>query len=114
MLEIFERAPAPKLMVTLKRADHLHFMDDVEQAHDAFRTSKLDDQSLAEIQHDMEPATQLVSGAIAHAFTSGLCLAHFDAALRGSPAAWQFLESDLKQELFDRGIEAGIETHRLG
>jgi len=96
-------------MVTLKRADHLHFMDDVDQAHDAFRTSKLDDQSLAEIQHDMEPATQLVSGAIAHAFTSGLCLAHFDATLRGSSSARQFLEDDLRQELVDRSIEARIE-----
>jgi hypothetical protein len=62
----------------------------------------------------MKPAAQLVSGATAHAFTSGLCLAHFDATLRGSPLAQQFLEGDLKQELFDRGIEAGIETYRAG
>lgn len=114
MLEIFERAPQPKLMVTLKRADHLYFMDDAEQAHEAFRTSKLDDQSLAEIQRDMKPAAQLVSGATAHAFTSGLCLAHFDATLRGSPSAGQFLEGDLKQELLDRRIEAWVETYRTG
>jgi len=69
---------------------------------------------LAEIQHDMKHATQLVSGAIAHAFTSEFCLAHFDAALRGSPSARQFLESDLRQGLFDRGIEARIETHPAG
>jgi predicted dienelactone hydrolase len=37
MLKIFERAPSPKLMVTLKRADHLHFMDDAEKVHEAFR-----------------------------------------------------------------------------
>jgi hypothetical protein len=77
-----------------------------------FRTSELDDQLLAEIQRDMKPAAQLVSGATAHAFTSGLCLAHFDATLRGSPSARQFLEGDLRQELFDRGIEARIETFR--
>ena len=114
MLEIFERAPPPKLMVTLKGADHLHFIDDAEQAHEAFRTSKLDDQLLAEIQLDMKPATQLVSGATAHAFTSGLCLAHFDATLRGSPSARQFLEGGLKQELVDRSIDARIETYRAG
>jgi hypothetical protein len=70
MLEIFERAPSPKLMVTLKRADHFHFMDDAEEVHEAFRTSNLDEQ-YAEIQGDMRPAAQLVSGATAHAFTSG-------------------------------------------
>jgi predicted dienelactone hydrolase len=111
MLEIFDRAPPRKLMVTLKRADHLHFMDDADQAHEAFRTSKLDDQLLAEIQLDMKPAAQLVSGATARAFTSGLCLAHFDATLRGSTSARQFLEGDLRQELVDRSIEARIETY---
>lgn len=113
MLEIFERAPSPKLMVTLKRADHLHFMDNAEEVHEAFRTSNLGDQ-YAEIQRDVKPAAQLVSGATAHAFASGLSLAHFDATLRPSPLAQQFLEGDLKQELFDRGIEARIETHQAG
>jgi predicted dienelactone hydrolase len=113
MLEIFERAPSPKLMVTLKRADHLHFMDDAEQAHEAYRTSNLGDQP-TEIQRDMRPVAQLVSGATAHAFASGLSVAHFDAILRRHPSARRFLEVDLKHELFDRGIEARIETYRAG
>jgi hypothetical protein len=71
-------------------------------------------QLLAEIQLDMKPAAQLVSGATAHAFTSGLCLAHFDATLRGSLSARQFLEGDLRQELVDRSIQARIETCRAG
>jgi predicted dienelactone hydrolase len=113
MLEVFERAPSPKFMVTLKRADHLHFLDDAEEAHEAFRTSNLGDQ-YAEIQRDVKPMAQLVSGATAHAFASGLSVAHFDATLRGLSLAQQFLKSDLKQELFERGIEARIEAHRAG
>ena len=109
MLEIFERAPPPKLMATLKRADHLHFLDDAEEAHEAFRTSNLGDQ-YAEIQRDMRPAAQLVSGTTAHAFASGLSVAHFDATLRRSASARQFLEVDLKRELSDRGIETRMEV----
>ena len=37
MYEILERIPAAKRMVILRRADHMHFMDDVEQLHEAAR-----------------------------------------------------------------------------
>src|SRR5262249_6548752 len=37
MQELFERTPATKQMLILRRADHLHFMDDVERAHEAAR-----------------------------------------------------------------------------
>jgi hypothetical protein len=111
MLEIFARAPSPKLMVTLKRADHLHFMDDAEEVHEAFRTSNLGEQYV-EIQRDVKPAAQLVSGATAHAFASGLSVLHFDTILRCHPSARRFLEGDLKHELLERGIEARIETCR--
>jgi dienelactone hydrolase len=113
MLEIFERAPSPKLMVTLKRADHLLFMDNAEEVHEAFRTSNLGDQ-YAEIQHDVKPAAQLVSGTTAHAFARGLSVAHFDGILRCFPAAHRFLEVDLKRELSDRSIDARIETCPAG
>ncbi len=73
MSEIFERAPSPNIMVTLKRADHLHFMDNAEGVHEAFRTSNLGDQYV-EIQRDVKPAARLVSGAT-HAFgCPNLCL----------------------------------------
>jgi hypothetical protein len=113
MLEIFERAPTPKLMVTLKRADHLHFMDNAEEVHETFRTWNLGDQ-YAEIQRDVKPIAQLVSGATAHAFASGLSVAHFGAILRRHSSARRFLEVDLKQELSDRSIDARIETCPAG
>jgi pimeloyl-ACP methyl ester carboxylesterase len=39
MYEIFERIPAAKRMIVLRRADHMHFMDNVEQLHETVRTS---------------------------------------------------------------------------
>lgn len=80
-------------MVTLKRADHLHFVDDAEQAHEAYRNSNI---ANPEIQRDMRPAAKLVSDATAHAFASGLSVAHFDAILRRSASARRFLEVGLK------------------
>jgi dienelactone hydrolase len=37
MVELFERTPATKQMVIPRRADHLHFMDNVEAMHEAVR-----------------------------------------------------------------------------
>jgi hypothetical protein len=113
ILEIFDRAPSPKLMVTLKRADHLDFMDNAEEVHETFRTSNLGDQCV-EIQHDVTPAAQLVSGATAHAFASGLSVAHFDTILRRHSSEKRFFEVDLKRALLDRSIDARIETCPLG
>jgi predicted dienelactone hydrolase len=39
MYEIFEKTPATKYMVILRRADHYHSMDDVEEVHEAVRTT---------------------------------------------------------------------------
>ena len=41
MLEIYDRIPAAKRMVILRRADHAHFMDNVEREHESFRTAPL-------------------------------------------------------------------------
>src|SRR5262249_40950627 len=38
MYELFARTPATKQMVILRRADHCHFMDHVEQEHETVRT----------------------------------------------------------------------------
>ena len=39
MHEMYERLPATKRMVILRRADHAHFMDNVEREHESFRTA---------------------------------------------------------------------------
>jgi predicted dienelactone hydrolase len=84
MYEIFERTPPPKLMVILRRADHGHFLQNVEELH---------------------------GGEEAHRFVCALTLAHFDATLRGHPDAQRFLQGDIERTLSARGIEAAVVRH---
>jgi len=105
MYEIFERAPAPKQMVILRGADHLHFIDDVEKWHETFRTMPLTG-DLAKLQAEMRPIGELCSGEQAHLFVCGLTLAHFDATLRGQEQARKFLDGDIESALAVRGVEA--------
>jgi len=82
MYELFDRAPEPKKMIVLERADHMHFLDDVEKAHEAFRTMPIEG-ALAKIQADMRPITELCTGEEAHRFIQDVTLAHFNATLKG-------------------------------
>ena len=105
MYELFERTPGTKQMVILRRADHLHFVDNVEELHEAFRTMPLSAE-LAAIQNEMLPINQLCSGQEAHEFARGLTLAHLDANLKRRPEAQRFLIGDIHAELAKRGIAA--------
>ena len=105
MYELFERAPDPKQLVILRRADHMHFVDNVEQAHEAFRTMSPVPPELADMQREMIPISQLSSGEQAHLWIRGLTLAHMDAFLKGQREAKQFLAGDLEGELAKRGVE---------
>ena len=82
MYELYERAPAPKKMVVLECADHMHFVDDVEKSHEAFRTMPMEG-DLAKIQADMRPIAELCTGEEAHRFIQDVTLAHFNASLKG-------------------------------
>jgi len=103
--DVFDRTPGTKRMLTLRRADHLHFVDDVEGAHEAVRTMQLPAEA-AWMSAATRPMTELCSGAQAHAFVRGLTLAHLDATLRADPAAARFLADDLHAELTAHGIDA--------
>jgi predicted dienelactone hydrolase len=104
MYELFDRAPGTKQMVILRRADHLHFMDDVEEVHETVRTMPWAGE-LDWIPKEMRPMTELCSGDQAHVFTRGLTLAHMDATLRRLEEARRFLAGDLEAELAARGID---------
>ena len=82
MYELFERAPQPKKMVVLERADHMHFVDDVEKSHEAFRTMPVEG-DLAKIQADMRPIAELCTGKETHSLIQDVTLAHFNATLKG-------------------------------
>lgn len=77
--ELYDRAPGPKWLYTLRNADHAHFADEVPPG-------------MCDAEH-------------AHAFTRALTLAHFDATLRGDPGAAGFRD-DAVAALRARGVDA--------
>ena len=103
MVELFERTPSTKRMVALRRADHLHFMDNIEQLHETVRSMPFTGE-LAWIPKEMRPIAELCSGEQAHLFVRGLTLCHLDAVLRRHEGARRFLLGDLEAELAARGV----------
>jgi dienelactone hydrolase len=103
--ELFDRTPGSKRLFILRRADHQHFVDDVEGDHEAIRAMSLPGDA-AWIPAAMRPMAELTSGEAAHVFVRGLTLAHLDATLRQIGAAERFLEGDVEAELAARGVEA--------
>ena len=105
MHEIFDRTPATKRMVILRRADHCHFMDNVEEAHETLRAMPPTGE-VAWLPKEMRPMAELCSGKHAHLFTRGLTLCHMDATLKGHDEARRWLLGDVKGELAARGVDA--------
>lgn len=105
MLELFERTPGAKRMLILRRADHGHFMDHVEEGHEALRKMSWTGE-LAWIAREMRPITEFCSGDQAHAFARALALSHLDATLKHAGDAQHFLDGDIEAELAARGVEA--------
>jgi dienelactone hydrolase len=103
--ELLRRAPAPKRMFVLRRADHQHFVDDVEGEHEALRALPMPGDA-AWIPAAMRPITELCTGEQAHIFARGLTLAHLDATLRRQEAADRFLAGDAESALAAHGVEA--------
>ncbi len=103
--EVFTRAPEPRRMFVLRRADHEHFADDPEASHEALRAMTLPGEA-AWMTAAMLPVSELCPGEHGHTFARGLALAHLDAALRGSAAAEDFLASRAERALAARGVDA--------
>jgi dienelactone hydrolase len=104
MVDLFERTPSSKQMVILRRADHAHFMDDMESIHEGFRLSASTGE-YAWMARAMRPFGDLCPAESAKSFTRGLALAHFDAYLKGREDARLLLGGDLKATLSRRGID---------
>jgi dienelactone hydrolase len=88
--ELYERTPAPARLFVLHGADHLHFVDDVEAAHESLRLGSLPGDA-AWIPAAMRPLAELCPPARAHEAVRGLTLAHLDATLRDDRRAEAFL-----------------------
>jgi len=104
MHELFERTPGTKKLIILRRADHAHFIDNVEEAHETVRQMPWTGE-LAWIAEEMRPIAEFCSGEQAHLFARGLTLWHMDAALREQEEAQRFLSSDIEAELAERGVD---------
>jgi dienelactone hydrolase len=104
MYELFERTPGTKQLIILRRADHGHFMDHVEEGHEAIRKMPWTGE-LAWIAEEMQPITEFCSGDQAHLFVRGLTLCHMDATLRQHEEAQRFLGGDIAAELAARGVD---------
>jgi predicted dienelactone hydrolase len=109
MYELFERTPATKHLVILRPADHMHFMDNVEEMHETVRTMPWPGE-LAWLPQEMLPASELCSGEQAHLFVRGLALCQMDTILKRQEEAQQFLLGDIEAELAARGVE--VIVHR--
>ena len=107
VVELFGRTPATRRMVVLRHADHLHFLDDVEEWHERFRTMPVPPE-ISAIQKEMRPIGELQSAEQAHLFARGLALAHFDAALRGHAGAEDFWKGDVRESLASAGVDAFV------
>lgn len=107
MHDLFARTRATKRMVVLRDADHIHFCDDVERAHEMFRTVP-GDPLFEPIRARMRPIEQLAPGRHAHDVVRGLGLAHLDATLKGDAPAGRFLAGDLGAVMAARGVRVDV------
>lgn len=105
MYELCERTPTTKQMIILRRADHMHFMDNVEEMHEAVRAMPFTGE-LAWVPKEMRPIAEHCSGDQAHLFVRGLTLCHMDATLKRQEEARRFLAGDLEAALAERGVDA--------
>jgi predicted dienelactone hydrolase len=105
MYELFARTPATKRLVILRRADHIHFLDNVEEEHETARSMPWTGK-LAWIPKEMRPMAELSSAEQAHTFVRGLTLGHLDATLRRQEEAQRFWLGDVEAELARRGVDA--------
>jgi dienelactone hydrolase len=105
MYELFERTQSKKQMVVLRRADHAHFMDNVEHEHETIRALPLPPE-LAYLKNETRPIGELCSGESANLFVRGLTVCHLDAFLKRKWPAEDLLASTIQSELSKRSIDA--------
>ena len=111
MYELFERTKSRKQMVVLRRADHAHFMDNVEHEHETMRALPLPPE-LAYLKNEMRPIGELCSGESANLFVRGLAVCHLDAFLKRKRPAQDLLASNIQSELSKRSIDAFLHNRR--
>jgi hypothetical protein len=113
--ELHEALPSPKRFAVIRRAGHMHFVDDIERTHEFMRAMwaspdfpdpENDGQALA---RSAQPFSELAPAFHGRDSVLGLCLAHMDAFVKDRDDARSFLASGLASRFEARGI--GLEVH---
>jgi dienelactone hydrolase len=104
---LYADAQPPKRLVVLADTDHLHFCDRGEDIHELFRRTPPAG-LFARGARNMVPIGELAAPAQARTATQGLVLAHLDATLGASEAAFAFLSGGLAATLAARGVAASV------
>jgi dienelactone hydrolase len=108
--DLYKRLRAPKQLVIVGGAGHVHFADHAHTIHEMLRGNYLSG-SFPDPEIDaialgvaMRPFAELLSESLANDAARGLCLAHFDAALKADSCARAFLDGDLRATFAARGV----------
>ena len=105
MHELYARTLGQKQMVILRRADHMHFLDNAEEVHERVRAMTFPPPA-DWIPREMRPISELCTGEEAHRLIRGLSVAHLDASLKDNPDARRLLGAELARRLADNSIDA--------
>lgn len=108
MRGLYARTAAPKRMVVLRNADHMHFCDRVEEVHELFRSMPPPGE-FAQLAQLVPPIGELCSGEDAYLYVRGLGLAHMDAHLKGNEQAAALVAGDVTATLAARGVAVSVE-----
>jgi predicted dienelactone hydrolase len=101
---LFERFPWTKRMFVVRGADHLHFLDNPQEAHESLRQATLPGEA-AWIPAAMRPMAQLCPPGHAHEAIRGFTLAHLDATLRDDRTAEDFLEQAASDQVTGQSVD---------
>ena len=117
--QLYGLIAAPKRLVVLHKAGHMHFADNAEFGHEWYRKGYLSgawpDPEIDGIALGtaMRPFAELCTEAQSGGTARALCLAHMDAYLKGNPDARAFLQGDLAQTFAAAfGVELDIAVEK--
>jgi predicted dienelactone hydrolase len=97
---VFQDLRAPKKLVVIERADHMHFCDQAEQVHEFVRNMPM---RFVDLVGEMAPFKELLPAEPAADVVRGLTLGHLDAFLAEDRDAKAFLATDLAATCASRG-----------
>lgn len=103
---LYERIVAPKTMVVINNADHMHFCDAARRVHELFR--QMPNPATGVVAGTVPPFSELCPAEHAYDVIKSLGLAHLDATVLGSAEGTDFLAGNLAAVFGNRGIDVEL------